>query len=268
MNVPQIHSITKKILVALLGAFLCFFLLFHSSANLLILRHDGGEWYNAFCHFMGTYVIIKVLEVGLFATLLLHIFLALWLAITNRMSRPVGYKKPNRTKTHTGSKLQIWTGILIFACLLLHFMDFYFVKIGITQGRYMANTEKVMAMQASQPQAVAYAKAHGEYSAKGTWMTNFDKDDKAVLEAAGVAVEPDFYHQAREKFKVLHIVISYLLFFTVVWFHLKHGFAAFFQTFGLYNYKYGKAIEVIGSLFAWVVCLIFTIVVLGVYFGI
>ena len=267
MNIPKIHSISKKILVGALGAFLSFFLLFHASANLLILRHDGGEWYNAFCHFMGTYVIVKVLEIGLFASLLVHAVLAIWLAVTNKMARPKGYHKPQRSKTHTGSKIQMWTGILIFACLIMHFTDFYFVKIGWVKGKYMAKTEDVVALKATQPDAVGYAEQHGEYSAKGNWLTNFDKEDNAVLEAAGLEVEPDFYHQAREKFKILHIVIAYLVFFTVVWFHLRHGFPAIFQTFGLYNYKYGKAIEVLGQIYTWVVCLMFTVVVLGVYFG-
>ena len=267
MNLPKIHSISKKILVGALGAFLSFFLLFHASANLLILRHDGGEWYNAFCHFMGTYVIVKVMEIGLFAILLLHVVLAIWLAVTNKMARPKGYHKPQRSKTHTGSKLQVWTGILIFACLIMHFTDFYFVKIGLVKGKYMAKTEDVVALKTTQLDAVSYAEQHGEYSAKENWLTNFNKEDKAVLEAAGLEVEPDFYHQAREKFKILHIVISYLVFFAVVWFHLRHGFAAVFQTFGLYNYKYGKAIEVIGQIYTWVVCLMFAVVVIGVYFG-
>ena len=267
MNLPKIHSISKKILVGALGAFLSFFLLFHASANLLILRHDGGEWYNAFCHFMGTYIIVKVMEIGLIAALLLHVVLAIWLAVTNRMARPKGYHKPQRSKTHTGSKLQVWTGILIFACLIMHFTDFYFVKIGLVKGKYLAKTEDVVALKTTQLDAFNYAEQHGEYSAKENWLTNFDKEDKAVLEAAGLEVEPDFYHQAREKFKILHIIIAYLVFFTVVWFHLRHGFAAVFQTFGLYNYKYGKAIEVLGQIYTWVVCLMFAVVVIGVYFG-
>ena len=267
MNIPKIHSISKKILVGALGAFLSFFLLFHASANLLILRHDGGEWYNAFCHFMGTYVIVKVMEIGLLAALLLHVVLAIWLAVTNKMARPKGYHKPQRSKTHTGSKLQVWTGILIFACLIMHFTDFYFVKIGLVKGKYMAKTEDVVALKTTRPDAVSYAEQHGEYSAEENWLTNFDKEDKAVLEAAGLEVEPDFYHQAREKFKILHIIIAYLVFFTVVWFHLRHGFAAVFQTFGLYNYKYGKAIEMLGQIYTWVVCLMFAVVVIGVYFG-
>jgi len=267
MNLPKIHSISKKILVGALGAFLSFFLLFHASANLLILRHDGGEWYNAFCHFMGTYVIVKVMEIGLFAALLLHVVLAIWLAVTNKMARPKGYHKPQRSKTHTGSKLQVWTGILILACLIMHFTDFYFVKIGWVKGKYMAKAEDVVALKTTHPDAFNYAEQHGEYSAKDNWLTNFDKEDKAVLETAGLEVEPDFYHQAREKFKIPYVVIAYLVFFTVVWFHLRHGFAAVFQTFGLYNYKYGKAIEVLGQIYTWVVCLMFAVVVVGVYFG-
>ncbi|MCR4848684.1 MAG: succinate dehydrogenase cytochrome b subunit [Bacteroidales bacterium] len=213
MNLPKIHSISKKILVALLGAFLSIFLLFHASANLCLLRHDGGAWYNAFCDFMKGNYVIKVLEIGLLASLLLHIVLALWLAITNKMARPKGYHKPQRSKTHTGSKLQVWTGILLLAGLIAHFMDFYFVKLGWVDGNL------------------------------------------------------NFYEQAHEKFQIPHIAISYLIFFVVVWFHMRHGFAAIFQTFGLYNYKYGKAIEVLGIIYATVICLMFTAVVLGVYFG-
>jgi succinate dehydrogenase / fumarate reductase cytochrome b subunit len=213
MNLPKIHSITKKIFVALLGVFLSIFLLFHAAANLCILRHDGGAWYNAFCDFMGTNYVVKVFEIILLVAFLLHIVLTMWLAFTNRLARPKGYHKAQRSKTHTGSKLQIWTGILILVCLLLHFMDFYFVKLGLVDGNL------------------------------------------------------NFYEQAHEKFQIPHIAISYLIFFVVVWFHMRHGFAAMFQTLGLYNYKYGKAIEIIGIIYATVVCLMFTAVVVGVYFG-
>lgn len=214
MNLPKIHSISKKIFVALLGVFLSIFLLFHAAANLCILRHDGGAWYNAFCDFMGTNYVIKVFEIILLGAFLLHMVLTLWIAFTNRLARPKGYHKAQRSKTHTGSKLQVWTGILIFVCLLLHFMDFYFVKIGLVNGNL------------------------------------------------------NFYEQAHEKFQIPHIAISYLVFFVVVWFHMRHGFAAMFQTLGLYNYKYGKAIEIIGILYATIVCLMFTAVVVGVFFGI
>ena len=208
MNLPKIHSISKKVLVALLGAFLSIFLLFHASANLCILRNDGGAWYNAFCDFMGTNYVVKAFEIILFGALLLHIVLTLWLAITNKIARPKGYHKPQRTKTHTGSKLQVWTGILLLAGLLLHFTHFFFVKLGWVDGNL------------------------------------------------------NFYQQARALFQIPYIAIAYLVFFVIVWFHMRHGFAAIFQTLGLYNYKYGKAIEVIAIIYATVVCLMFASVVI------
>ena len=143
MELPKIHSITKKILVALLGGFLLLFLLFHATANLFILRHDDGAWYSAFCHFMGTNWLVKIFEIILLGVIALHILLTLWLAFTNRLARPVRYHQSQRSTTHTTSKLMVWTGILIFVCLILHFSDFYFVKLGWVKGEYMVKTEKL-----------------------------------------------------------------------------------------------------------------------------
>lgn len=144
MNLNQIHSITKKICVALLGGFLLIFILFHACANLCILRNDDGAWYSAFCHFMGTNYIVKVVEIVLLLTIFLHICLTIWLAITNFKARgSVRYKHASKTKTHTGSKLMIWTGGLLIALLLVHFCDFYFVKLGWVEGQYMIKTEQI-----------------------------------------------------------------------------------------------------------------------------
>ncbi|MDY6371354.1 MAG: succinate dehydrogenase cytochrome b subunit [Bacteroidales bacterium] len=143
MQLPQIHSITKKMLVACVGAFLLLFLLFHMTANLFILRHDDGAWYSAFCHFMGTNWVVKIFEVILLGVVALHILLTLWLVVTNRLARPTRYQQRQRSKTHPGSKLMMWTGILIFAFLVIHFCQFYFVKIGWVKGEYMVEVEKL-----------------------------------------------------------------------------------------------------------------------------
>ena len=147
MNLPKIHSITKKILVALVGSFLLVFLLFHMTANLFILRHDEGAWYSAFCHFMGTNWVVKIFEIVLLGVIALHILLTLWLAVTNRLARPVRYHERAKSKTHPGSKLMMWTGILIFVCLIIHFCDFYFVKLGWVKGEYMVKTEKLQSQE-------------------------------------------------------------------------------------------------------------------------
>ena len=143
MNLPKIHSITKKILVALVGAFLLLFLLFHATANLFVLRHDDGAWYSAFCHFMGSNWVAKIFEIILLGVIALHVLLTLWLQVTNRLARPVRYHQAQKSKTHKNSKLMMWTGILIFVCLIIHFCDFYFVKLGWVKGEYMVQTEKL-----------------------------------------------------------------------------------------------------------------------------
>ena len=62
MNLPKIASISKKIVVALLGLFLVLFVGVHLGINLCLLRDDGGTWYRAASNFMGTNYVVKVFE--------------------------------------------------------------------------------------------------------------------------------------------------------------------------------------------------------------
>lgn len=274
MDLPKIHSVTKKILVALLGGFLLIFLLFHMTANLFILRHDDGEWYSAFCHFMGTNWLVKIMEIGLLGFIALHILLTLWLAFTNRLARPVRYHQRSRTKTHPGSKLMIWTGILILVCIGIHFYDFYMVKLGVVKGDYMVKIENLAkseeAMSDEDIMTLAYnAMENGNISEDGLWIKHLTYEERQMLKerVPESDPEPDFYYMAREKFSHLHIVIGYLFFFLVIFIHLSHAFPSVFQTLGLNNYKYNKAIEVLGKIYTWIIVLGFTAVVVLVYLG-
>ncbi len=148
-NLVKISSVTKKLVIALLGGFLLLFLAFHMCANLCILRNDGGLWYSQFCHFMGTNIFVKVFEVVLLAVVLLHIVFTIIITLQNQKSRPVGYRHASKSKTSKGSKLMIWTGIVIVLFLIVHFFNFYFVKIGVTEGIYMAKTEDLQTPQVS-----------------------------------------------------------------------------------------------------------------------
>ena len=274
MNLPKIHSITKKILVALVGGFLLIFLLFHMTANLFILRHDDGAWYSAFCHFMGTNWVVKIAEIGLLGFIALHILLTLWLAFTNRLARPVRYHQASRSKTHTTSKLMIWTGILIFVCLFIHFCDFYFVKLGFVKGEYMVKVESIAkspsAMNDEEVMMLAYSAVEdNRLSEDGEWIRHLSYDERNLLKehAPDTDPEPDFYYMTREKFSHLHIVIGYLFFFFVIFMHLRHAFPSAFQTLGLNNYKYNNIIEWLGKAYTWVICLGFAVVPILVYLG-
>ncbi|MFH1936636.1 MAG: succinate dehydrogenase cytochrome b subunit [Bacteroidota bacterium] len=126
----RFSSITKKIWMALLGLFLMVFLVVHLGINLCLLRNDGGQWFHAAAHFMGTNYVVKVFEVFLFAGFIFHIILGIILQIKNWLSRPVRYRIGNKSTTPFLSKYMIYTGGIVLIFLIIHFMNFYFIKLG------------------------------------------------------------------------------------------------------------------------------------------
>jgi succinate dehydrogenase / fumarate reductase cytochrome b subunit len=126
----NISSIALKIWMAALGIFLMIFLVVHLSINLCLLRDDGGRWFNDAAYFMGTNYVVKVFEVILFAGFLFHILLGIYLQVINWLSRPKRYRITNRTKTPFLSKYMIYTGGIVLTFLVIHFFNFYFIKLG------------------------------------------------------------------------------------------------------------------------------------------
>jgi succinate dehydrogenase / fumarate reductase, cytochrome b subunit len=126
----RFSSITKKIWMAFLGLFLMIFLVVHLGINLCLLRDDGGAWFTAAAHFMGTNYIVKVFEIVLFAGFIFHILLGIILQVQNWMARPVRYMVSNKTDTPFLSKYMIYTGGIVLVFLIIHFMNFYFIKLG------------------------------------------------------------------------------------------------------------------------------------------
>lgn len=116
--------------MAFLGLFLMIFLVVHLGINLCLLRDDGGAWFRAAAHFMGTNYIIKVFEVGLFAGFILHILIGIVLQIQNWIARPVRYMVTNKTETPFLSKYMIYTGGIVLFFLVVHMVNFYFIKLG------------------------------------------------------------------------------------------------------------------------------------------
>jgi succinate dehydrogenase / fumarate reductase cytochrome b subunit len=132
MNIMLLYSsITRKVLMALAGLFLVTFLCVHLGINLMLLKDDGGRLFTEAATFMGTNSLIKVFEIVLFAGFLLHILFGLLVSVQNRAARPTPYTCSNSSETSFFSKYMFHTGIIVFIFLVLHFIDFYFIKIGL-----------------------------------------------------------------------------------------------------------------------------------------
>jgi succinate dehydrogenase / fumarate reductase cytochrome b subunit len=119
--------------MALAGLFLITFLIVHLTINLFLLSDDPDP-FNKAAHFMASNPLIKIFEVVLMGGFLIHIIWGVILQIQNWMARPKRYKVTYPSQTSFFSKYMIYLGIIILIFLFLHFLNFYFVKLGLVEG--------------------------------------------------------------------------------------------------------------------------------------
>jgi succinate dehydrogenase / fumarate reductase cytochrome b subunit len=119
-------SIGKKLQMSLTGLFLITFLLVHCYINAQIFYQDGGTRFKEAAHFMGTNFVIRTVEIGLFAFLILHIVQGLLLWAKNRSRRSVGYAVSAGNKTSPWySRSMALLGTLVLLFLILHLSKFW-----------------------------------------------------------------------------------------------------------------------------------------------
>jgi succinate dehydrogenase / fumarate reductase cytochrome b subunit len=133
MNKVIFSSISKKFVMALAGLFLLMFLPVHFIINLLLLKSES-ESFNRAAHFMATFPLIRIVEIALMAAILIHISWGIYLQIQNWLARPVGYVSGSKSETSFFSRFMIWTGASVLTFLVLHFFNFYFIKLGLVPG--------------------------------------------------------------------------------------------------------------------------------------
>ena len=119
--------------MALAGLFLLTFLPIHLIINLMLLKTDPVP-FNRAAHFMATFPLVKIMEVVLIGAILVHISWGIFLQIQNWLARPIGYVSGNRSETSFFSRFMIWTGATILTFLVLHFFNFFFIKLGFVKG--------------------------------------------------------------------------------------------------------------------------------------
>ena len=119
--------------MATAGLFLLLFLPVHLLINFMLLKSDP-EPFNKAAHFMATFPLVKVFEIVLIGAIMIHITWGIMLQIQNWLARPVGYVSGNKADTSFFSRFMIWTGSSVLIFLVLHFFNFYFVKLGLVPG--------------------------------------------------------------------------------------------------------------------------------------
>jgi succinate dehydrogenase / fumarate reductase cytochrome b subunit len=124
-------SVGKKIVMSITGLSLILFLIVHVTVNALMWAEvfvpgDNGEVFNKAAHFLGQTLVPRVLEIGLFAFIILHIVQGYVLEAQNRSKRKIGYAIKMGSQGSTWySKSMGLLGTLIFLFLIVHLADFW-----------------------------------------------------------------------------------------------------------------------------------------------
>lgn len=131
MSKRKLSSIGKKVLMALTGFFLMFFLLQHLSINMMSVV--SADLFNQVSHFMGTNPVVQgLLQPILIFSVVFHFAWGMYLEYENNKARSVKYAVyKGSANANWMSRNMIISGLAVLAFLALHFYDFWIPEMNI-----------------------------------------------------------------------------------------------------------------------------------------
>lgn len=116
-------TILSKVVMAVTGLILVFFIIGHMSGNLQM--YSGPEKMNRYAEFLqGLGTLLWLIRGILFICLVLHVWTSIRLKLLNMAARPVPYVKKEWVKASLTSRTMLWTGSFIFFFLAYHLLHF------------------------------------------------------------------------------------------------------------------------------------------------
>lgn len=222
-------SIGKKITMSLTGLFLCSFLVIHLTGNLQLLKSDSGLAFNEYAVFMTTFPLIKFISYGLYAIILYHAIMGLYLASKNNSARKSKYAvSAGNTTSFWASRWMGLLGTIILVFIVVHMGDFWFeYKFGHTPyAEYTIDLNNNELASADTGIAPIEAKMRETFTA-----------------STKTVIVKDLFREVREAFENPLLVLLYIFAMGAIAFHLIHGFKSAFQTIGINHNKYNGLIK-------------------------
>ena len=147
------HStIGKKIVVAVTGAILVLYVIVHALANLKAFQGIGGgeAAINTYAEWLRTFgrpalpfeALLWVIRAILLTALVVHIVGIAQLTQRNHVARPAESRDAPRLSRSFASRTMLWTGLLLFAFIVFHILQFTTGTITVTpyiEGEVYAN---------------------------------------------------------------------------------------------------------------------------------
>lgn len=114
-------SLSSKVFVALSGMGLAGFVVFHMLGNLQVFEGPGA--YNGYAAFLREMpIVLWTARLGLLAVAVIHIALAIQLALRNRRARPVAYAVREYRVASVASRTMALTGSLLLLFIVFHIL--------------------------------------------------------------------------------------------------------------------------------------------------
>tara|TARA_B110000879_G_scaffold41896_1_gene59075 strand:- start:8131 stop:8790 length:660 start_codon:yes stop_codon:yes gene_type:complete len=122
-------SIARKVAMALSALFLIFFLIIHLAVNITSLFSEN--LFNELAHFMGNNPLVQfALQPVLIVGVIFHFVMGFVLELKNKKATTIKYAKDNGAANSSWmSRNMIYSGLVILAFLVLHFIDFWFPEM-------------------------------------------------------------------------------------------------------------------------------------------
>ncbi|WP_136480442.1 succinate dehydrogenase cytochrome b subunit [Cognatitamlana onchidii] len=122
-------SIGRKVAMALSAFFLMFFLIIHLAVNITSLFSE--DLFNELSHFMGTNPLVQfALQPVLIFGVVFHFVMGFVLELKNKKANGTSYAKNNGAANSTWmSRNMIYSGLVILAFIVLHFIDFWIPEL-------------------------------------------------------------------------------------------------------------------------------------------
>lgn len=219
-------SVGKKLIMGFTGIFLVLFLMVHAGLNSCIWAMDGGIMFNRAAHFMGSNIIPRILEIGLFLGIFLHIIQGYLLTLENRSKRKVGYAVPYSKGSKWYSRSMAILGSILLIFFIVHWNHFWIPS----------RVTSINLPEANIGNGNAEFMVHNMY---------------ALMDLT---------------FQNVWVVVFYVIACFSLAYHLAHGFQSAFKTIGVYNKRYNALIATIGYGFAIIIPLAFALMPISFYF--
>jgi succinate dehydrogenase / fumarate reductase cytochrome b subunit len=120
-------SVGTKILIGVTGLGLFVYLLIHIAGNLMVF--GGPAAFNKYAYTLEGNPLLPIIELGLLAVFVIHIYKTIRMFLANQQARPVGYVQKKRagwpSRKSLASSTMIVSGLWLLAFLIIHVRAFH-----------------------------------------------------------------------------------------------------------------------------------------------